>query len=90
MVLPVVSTPLQVISDEDATKVDQAYFPSFLSAKLTVEMIKEACKVEKIPVPPKKGKQELLRHLGRELFKARKVKIPNKTNLNRDDIVFNL
>jgi hypothetical protein len=53
-------------------------------------MIEEACKVERITVPQKKGKQALPGHLGQELFKAQKVKVTSKTNFNRDDIVFNL
>ncbi len=36
------------MSEKDAVKVGQAYFPAYLVKKLLVEMVKEACKAESI------------------------------------------
>lgn len=79
-----------MISDEGALKVGQAYFPAYLASKLTVGMIREACKVEGVPLQGKGrvGKEELLTHLGQELFKAKKVKVLGD-DITRDSIVFN-
>lgn len=84
------SLHLQVISEQDAVKVGQAYFPAHLVQKLLTEMVKEACKAENIAFKPRMGKQTLLALLCRQLFLANKVSLPNKENLTRDDIVFTL
>ena len=77
------------MSDCDAAVVGKAYFPARMAGKLTLRLVQEACKAEKLQTAPKKATiKTALSYFGRQLVLSKKVTILNECNLSREDVQF--
>jgi len=62
------------MSDCDAAVVGKAYFPAHMAGKLTLRLVQEACKAEKLQTAPKKATiKTALSYFGRQLVLSKKV-----------------
>ena len=62
------------MSDCGAAVVGNAYFPARMAGKLTLRLVQEACKVEKLQTAPEKATiKTVLFYFGRQLVLSKKV-----------------
>jgi len=77
------------MSDCDAAVVGKEYFPARMAGKLTLRLVQEACKVEKLQTAPKKATiKTALSYFRRQLVLSKKVTISKECNLSREDVQF--